>query len=116
MADYFDTDDKKYVRDYRQHSADLLASYVAFSGAVFADDEARAIPKKYRELMALAVSVSKQCPYCIETHSTAAVKAGANEAELAEAAWVASAIGAGAAYTHGRLGFKLSGIHDHPAE
>jgi AhpD family alkylhydroperoxidase len=115
MADYFERDDRKYVRDYKEHSADLLASYAAFSGAVFAE-EGREIPKKYRELMALAVSVSKQCPYCIESHSTAAVAAGANEAELAEAAWVASAIGAGAAYTHGRLAFKLSGIHDHPAE
>jgi AhpD family alkylhydroperoxidase len=113
MSDYFDTSDRKYSRDYKEHSADLLASYVAFSGAVFADDEARAIPKKYRELMALAVSISKQCPYCIESHGTAAVAAGATEPELAEAAWVASAIGAGAAYTHGRLGFKLSGIHPH---
>ena len=112
MADYMERDDRKYSRDYKEHSADLLASYVAFSGAVFAE-EGRAIPKKYRELMALAVSISTQCPYCIESHSTAAVAAGAEEAELAEAAWVASAIGAGAAYTHGRLGFKLSGIHDH---
>ncbi|MET1043380.1 MAG: hypothetical protein ABWX59_04560 [Microbacteriaceae bacterium] len=38
-----------------------------------------------------------------------AVKAGATEGELAESAWVATAIRAGGGYAHGRLAFKLSG-------
>lgn len=112
MSEYLERDDARYVRDYKEHTPDLLARYAAFSGAVFAD-EGRAIPRKYRELMAVSVAVSKQCVYCIESHSKAAVAAGATEAELAEAGWVASAIGAGSAYTHGRLAFKLSGIHAH---
>lgn len=112
MSDYLERDDAQYVRDYKKHTPDLLASYAAFSNAVF-QEEGRAIPRKYRELMAVSVAVSKQCVYCIEAHSKAAVDAGATEAELAEAGWVASAIGAGSAYTHGRLAFKLSGVHDH---
>ena len=39
--------------------------------------------------------------------------AGASEAELAETAWVASAIRAGGAYAHGRLAFKLAEGHQH---
>lgn len=37
----------------------------------------------------------------------------ASEAELAEAVWVAGAIGAGAAYTHGRQVFKAAEPHEH---
>ena len=34
----------------------------------------------------------------------------------AEAAWVATAIRAGGGFAHGRLAFKLSGIHDEHRE
>ena len=61
---------------------------------------AGAIPVKYKELIAIAVALTTQCPYCIEIHSGNARKAGATEAEIAEAAVVAAALRAGAAVTH----------------
>ena len=64
-------------------------------------------------LIALAVGITTQCVYCIDSHSKAAVAAGATETELAETAWVATAIRAGGGYAHGRLAFKLSGAHEH---
>jgi AhpD family alkylhydroperoxidase len=106
MSDHIEPSDRQYMRNYKTASPELLKAYTDFSGAVFAE-EGREIPKKYRELMAVAVSISKQCPYCIEAHTKAAVKAGATETEVAEAIWVAGAIGAGSAYTHGRQAFKL---------
>jgi AhpD family alkylhydroperoxidase len=60
-----------------------------------------AIPKKYKELMAIAVALSTQCPYCIELHREQAIKAGATEKELAEVVHVAAALRAGGAITHG---------------
>ena len=78
--------------------------------------EGREIPLKYRELIALAVGITTQCVYCIDGHSQNAVRAGASEAELAEAAWVATAIRAGGGYAHGRLAFKLADdarVHQH---
>jgi AhpD family alkylhydroperoxidase len=60
-----------------------------------------AIPKKYKELMAIAVALSTQCPYCIEIHRQQAVDAGATETELAETIQVAAALRAGGAITHG---------------
>lgn len=60
-----------------------------------------AIPKKYKELMAIAVALSTQCPYCIEVHRQQAVDAGVTESELAEAVHVAAALRAGGAITHG---------------
>ena len=62
---------------------------------------AGAIPAKYKELMAVAVALTTQCPYCIEIHSKKARQAGANEQELAETTLVAAALRAGAAITHG---------------
>src|SRR5215510_15102807 len=59
------------------------------------------IPLKYKELMAVAVALTTQCPYCIELHAKRAKNAGATEQELAETTLVAAALRAGGAVTHG---------------
>ncbi len=59
------------------------------------------IPKKYKELIALGVALTTQCPYCLEIHKKNAVEAGATEEELAEATFIAAALRAGAAVVHG---------------
>ena len=59
-----------------------------------------AIPVKYKELIAIAVALTTQCPYCIDIHAANARKAGASEAEIAEASIVAASLRAGAAITH----------------
>ena len=111
-AAYDLSEDRKYTRDYKEATPDILAAFVAFDAAVFAE-EGREIPAKYRQLIALGVALTTQCVYCIESHSKAAVKAGASTAEIAEAGWVAAALRAGGAYAHGRLAFKFSGLHEH---
>jgi len=59
------------------------------------------IPKKYKELMAVAVALTTQCVYCIEVHKNKAREAGATDEEFAEVIHVAAALRAGAAITHG---------------
>lgn len=59
------------------------------------------IPKKYKELMAIAVALTTQCPYCLEIHKKHAIDAGATQEELAEVTFVAAALRAGAAVVHG---------------
>src|SRR3982751_649516 len=71
--------------------------YLAFDRAAMADG---AIPAKTKELIAIAVAVTTQCPYCIEIHGRKAKAAGCSEAEIAEAAMVAAALRAGGAVTH----------------
>lgn len=65
------------------------------------------VPQKYRELIALAVALTTQCPYCIEVHAKAAKAAGAVRQELVETAFVAAALRAGGAVTHGAMALKL---------
>ena len=57
--------------------------------------------------MALAVSFTTQCPYCLDVHTAAAKRAGATREEVAEAAMIAATLRAGAAITHGTLALKL---------
>jgi AhpD family alkylhydroperoxidase len=52
---------------------------------------------KTRELIALAVGVTRQCDGCITTHVHAARQQGATAEEIAEALGVAIAVNAGAA-------------------
>ncbi|HEY5912859.1 MAG TPA: carboxymuconolactone decarboxylase family protein [Verrucomicrobiae bacterium] len=75
----------------------VMKAFWAFDKAAVADG---AIPVKYKELIAVAVALTTQCPYCIDIHSGNARKAGATDAEMAEAAMVAAALRAGAAVTH----------------
>src|ERR1043165_1749216 len=74
-----------------------MKAFWAFDKAAVADG---AIPVKYKELIAVAVALTTQCPYCIEIHSGNARKAGATETEIAEAAMVSASLRAGAAVTH----------------
>ncbi len=60
---------------------DAWKGFLAFDEAAF---KGGVIPLKYKELMAVAVALTTQCPYCIEIHSKRAKKAGATEQELAE--------------------------------
>jgi AhpD family alkylhydroperoxidase len=76
---------------------DVMKAFWAFDKAAVADG---AIPVKYKELIAVAVALTTQCPYCIEIHSGNARKAGATDAEIVEAAMVAASLRAGAAVTH----------------
>lgn len=69
---------------------------------------AGAIPVKYKELLALAVAFTTQCPYCIELHSGRAREAGASNEEISETVVVAAALRAGAAITHGSHALKAS--------
>ena len=64
-------------------------AFVAFDEAVI---KFGVIPLKYKELIAVAVALTTQCPYCIDIHSKRAKKAGATEQEVAEASLIAGFI------------------------
>ncbi|MCC6677091.1 MAG: carboxymuconolactone decarboxylase family protein [Phycisphaerales bacterium] len=76
------------------------AAFKAFAAFDAAAVENGALTVKIKELIAVGVAVTTQCPYCIEKHARLARAAGATDQELAEAAIVAAAIRAGGAMTH----------------
>ncbi len=85
------------IKKLNERTPELMKAFWAFDTAAVADGT---IPVKYKELIAIAVALTTQCPYCIEIHNGNARRAGATDAEIAEAAMVAAALRAGAAVTH----------------
>ena len=85
------------LRQMNELAPEVMKAFWAFDKAAVADG---AIPVKYKELIAVAVALTTQCPYCIEIHSANARKAGATDTELTEAAMVAASLRAGGAVTH----------------
>jgi len=75
-----------------------MKAFQAFDQIALTDG---AIPKKYKELIALAIALTTQCPYCLEIHKKHAIDAGATEEELSELTFISAALRAGAAVTHG---------------
>ncbi|MEK6299484.1 MAG: carboxymuconolactone decarboxylase family protein [Acidobacteriota bacterium] len=105
MSDhYHGENDLKLLKDMKQLAPEDFTAWLNLNSIVGRDG---AIPVKYRELIAIAVACTTQCPYCIEAHSKAAKAAGASRAEIVEAAFVAAALRAGGAATHGAMALKF---------
>ncbi len=102
---YHDPEDLKLLKDLKELAPAEFRGFVELDKIVGREDGK--IPRKYRELIALAVAHTTQCPYCLDVHTRAAKKAGATREEVAETAFIAAALRAGAAVTHGTLALRL---------
>lgn len=85
------------IGDLGKLSPDTIRGY---RGLGQAGDKANLLGAKTRELIALAVAVTRQCDGCIAVHVDAAIKHGATQEEIAEALGVAIAVNAGAALVY----------------
>lgn len=92
-----------HLKDLDKHAPDGMKAFWAFDKAAFAEG---ALSLQHKQLIAVAVALTTQCPYCIELHTKAARDAGATDAQLAETGVVAAAIRAGGAITHSTHLFK----------
>jgi AhpD family alkylhydroperoxidase len=99
----YDMKNLSKLKNIEAGAPEAMKAFVAFDKAALAEG---AIPGKYKELMALAVAFTTQCPYCIEIHANRARETGASEQEIAEAVLVAAALRAGGAITHGTHAMK----------
>jgi AhpD family alkylhydroperoxidase len=84
-------------------------AFEAFGRAVFADG---ALPEKTKQLIAVAVAHTTQCPYCIQGHTKLAARKGATPEEIMEAIWVAAEMRAGGAYAHSTLALHALATQD----
>ncbi len=85
------------VAEIGKISPDTVRGY---SGLSNAGNKTAVLDAKTRELIALAVAVTRQCDGCITIHTDAAVKQGASKEEIVEALGVAIAVNAGAALVY----------------
>lgn len=94
----YDMKNIKKLGEFQELAPEAWKGFLEFDRAAMADG---AIPAKTKELIAIAVAMTTQCPYCIEIHVKKAKSAGCTKEEIAEAIMVAAALRAGAAVTHG---------------
>jgi len=66
-----------------------------------------ALPKKFKELIAVGISVVSNCESCMQWHIGEAVKDGATEREVLEAVEVAFEMGIGPATVNGRFALEV---------
>ena len=96
-------DVKRQFKRMRELAPEPYRAWLDFDRKAFAEG---ALPMKTKELIALGIAHITQCPWCIDAHARRAVKAGASEQEIAEATFVAMAMAAGAAWSHGGLALQ----------
>lgn len=99
----FDMKNLTKLKRLDENAPDVMKAFWAFDKAAFTEGT---IDVLHKQLMAVAVALTTQCPYCIELHTKAARDAGATDQMLAETAAVAAAMRAGAAITHATHLFK----------
>jgi len=99
----YDMNNLTKMKDLGTHASEAMKAFVDFDRAALAEGT---IPRKYKELMALAVAFTTQCPYCIELHANKAREFGATNSEVAESVLVTAALRAGGAITHGTHALK----------
>lgn len=87
----------------REKIPDVFSGYGAMSAAAFGDG---ALDAKTKELIALAISVAKQCDGCMASHARGAARRGASSEEVAEALGVAIAMNGGPGTVHAPRAFE----------
>jgi AhpD family alkylhydroperoxidase len=101
-------DVKKQFKHMRELVPEAYRAFLDFDGKAFADG---ALPVKTKELIALGIAQITQCPWCIDAHTARASRAGATDQEMAETTFVAVAMAAGAAWSHGGLALQCLDEH-----
>lgn len=95
---YYNPDDLKKFGDIADFEPKLAGKFFDYYGEVFKEG---ALTEREKSLIALAVSHTVQCPYCIDAYTEDTLAKGCTEAQMMEAVHVAAAIKGGAALVHG---------------
>lgn len=82
------------TREFRRQAPEVWAGFRQLHDASFADG---VVPKRVKELVALAIATATKCDGCVAYHARAAVKAGASREEVVEVLGVALLMAGGPA-------------------
>lgn len=97
METYYKPEDLKKFGNIGEFQKTLADKFFNYYNEVFAEG---ALTAREKSLIALAVSHTVQCPYCIDAYTTDSLEKGCSEAQMMEAVHVAAAIRGGASLVH----------------
>jgi len=89
---YYNPEDLKKFGDITEFQEHLGTKFFEYYNDVFKEG---ALTQREKALIALAVSHTVQCPYCIDAYSKTCLEKGADEEQMMEAVHVAAAITSG---------------------
>ena len=95
---YYRPQDLPRFGEIGEGAPELWQKFSEWYGAVFREG---ALSEREKALIALAVSHTVQCPYCIDAYTQACLEKGSNEEQMTEAVHAAAAIRGGSALVHG---------------
>jgi AhpD family alkylhydroperoxidase len=101
-------EDRKQAHQFYVKQSPVYQAFLEMEKRAFSDGT---LAKKYKELVALGISIVINCESCIEWHTEQAIKAGASEAEILETIEVGIEMGGGPATVSSR--FALSAMQFH---
>ena len=87
---------------YGEGSPELMGAFMKLHHAGSKDG---ALAAKYKELIAIGISIHAKCDGCIVSHMDSALKAGATHQEIVEAIDVAVYMGGGPCVVYGSKAF-----------
>jgi alkylhydroperoxidase/carboxymuconolactone decarboxylase family protein len=95
---YYNPSDLRKFGNITEWSEELGTKFFDYYSTVFKEG---ALTSREKSLIALAVSHTEKCPYCIDAYSKDALQRGITKEEMMEALHVGSAIKSGAVLVHG---------------
>lgn len=98
MSDYYKSEHLANFGNISEGNEELADKFFSYYKAVFVDG---ALSAREKALIALAVSHTVQCPYCIEAYTKESLQLGSDIEQMTEAIHVATAIRGGASLIHG---------------
>jgi AhpD family alkylhydroperoxidase len=110
MSDLFPRATRETGEARHKLAPEINDAWDAFSKAAFAEG---AIDVVTKQLIAVAVAHTTQCPYCITGHTKLAARKGATPEQIMEAIWVAAEMRAGGAYAHSTIALEALGVVEH---
>ena len=96
-------DRKKAHRFYNDHSP-VYRAFVNMEEATFTDGQ---LEKKYKEMIAIGISIRVNCESCLEWHIKQALDHGASREEIIEAIEVGIEMGGGPATVSSRFAMNV---------
>ena len=92
MDSYFNPEDLKKFGSIKEFGPELSKKFFDYYNSVF---EEGALTSREKALIALAVSHTIQCPYCIDAYTVACLEHGVENEQMMEAVHVSAAIRSG---------------------
>jgi AhpD family alkylhydroperoxidase len=96
--------ERKYLMELMKNSDEFFKDFAKIDDNAFVEGH---IPKKYKELTMVAVSIVSKCKECIEYHIKECLNANSNKNEIIEAIKMGMMASGSVSYPYVRYSFKI---------